>query len=182
MKVVVAAVVIVVVAVFCLFYIINNYCWIENLMGTTNDLTQESQTSFKDSEKQFFVYPTEDSVIEEIGFRTAVCIRNTLNKSEIFSFDVIPSGAYDCATTCPSIQDMEGWIFHSESLLIDAGEIGFNFFDIHPTRKTPPGKYQFTLKACAGEECSGGAWGEETFTLTVLPGPFDWCDLVRWDY
>jgi hypothetical protein len=154
---------------------------IENIMGITDDLTQEAQSSLRDAFREtstsFAIWPSQYNLNPGKGLRMSAGIENDApdSKDHKFVINVIPVSASDqvlsvygcndfdtCSVGGTTLrQKMLKWVtFDRTAGLIKINSVGFKFIEVRPDANAPQGTYLFNVVACY--ECKSDLGGRLT--------------------
>lgn len=139
----------------------------ENVLGLTDDLTQEAHStlreSFRTTSTDFAIWPSQYEVNPGKGLKMSAGIENdaTDGLDHTFVINVIPVGVSDniCAgggLNCPVpggagtlATSLRTWLtFDQTPGLIKINAVGFRFIEVRPANNAPKGTYIFNIVAC----------------------------------
>lgn len=169
---------------------------IENIIGITDDLTQQAQSNlrkaFEETQSSFAVWPSQYNLKPGKGLRMSAGIENdaTDGKDHIFVINVIPVNADDnvlsakgCTVfgrSCKLYDDLVKWItFDKTTGIIKVNSVGFKFIEIRPSNDAVKGTYLFNVIACYNQvagstpssagctETSDNLWGGSAQQLII---------------
>ena len=148
---------------------------IDQIMGLSDDLTQEAQSTLRDSfrstSSSFAVWPSQYSLTPGKELRMSAGIENdaTDGQPHKFVINVLPASAdsnvlsIECGSTpfsnCDALKDkMTSWAtFDTSAGLIQINAVGFKFINVRPSSDAVKGTYIFNVVACYDATINMGA-------------------------
>lgn len=146
---------------------------IENIMGITDDLTQEAQTSLRDAFRggaasSFAVWPSQYNLPPGKGLRMSAGIENDAidGRDHQFVINIVPVSASDNVLTtkkcdiesfrnCQLYDELKKWVtFDRTAGVVQINAVGFKYIEVRPTANAVKGTYLFNIVSCYDEVVS----------------------------